>query len=117
MIVKRHHGLVEMISSPAERQRDLISGRVLDLLTNIDERLRALEARLNLPGDKAEEFAAHHRQIEAEIARTKEVYRALLEAGERPVATPPGLEAPRSPEPPSPEAETGPISDAGLASS
>jgi len=111
MIVKRHHGLVEMISSPAERQRDLVSDHVLDLLTNIDERLRALETRLNLPGDKAEEFAAHHRQIEAEIARTKEVYRALLEAGERPVATPPGLE------PPSPEAEIGPISDAGLASS
>ena len=95
MIVRRHAGLVEMIASPQERQRDLVSDNVLVLLANIDARLRALETRMNLPTEKGDEFAAKSAQILEEIERTRETYQQMLEAGERPVATP--LPAPPAP--------------------
>ena len=86
MIVRRHAGLVEMIASPQERQRDLVSDNVLELLENIDARLRILEERLNLPPDQGEEFRDERDRLLEEIERTRETYQQMLEAGERPVA-------------------------------
>lgn len=77
MILKERQGLVEMIATPAERQRDLVGEHVLDLLQNIDERLCALEERLNLSPEKGKEFAARRHQIAAEIDQARAVYSAM----------------------------------------
>ncbi len=81
MITRRSGGMTEFIPSPKEKRDGVIRNHVLDLLANLDARIRRIEEAANLPTDLADEFALamnHIRQEERHVQRLNE---KLLEAG------------------------------------
>ncbi len=81
MITRRNGGMTELIPSPSENRDGEIHNHVLDLLANLDERIRRIEEGVGMPTGLAEEFAGVMGRImqeEAHIGRLNEV---LLEAG------------------------------------
>jgi len=73
--------MTEFIPSPKEKRDGVIRNHVLDLLANLDARIRRIEGKANLPTDLADEFALamnHIRQEEQHVQRLNE---KLLEAG------------------------------------
>jgi len=81
VLVKRRGGMTEFIPSPSEKRDGVIRNHVLDLLTNIDARLRRIEDTADLPGDLAESFADTMALITREEAHVKRLNEALIEAG------------------------------------
>ena len=81
MIVRRQGGLTEFIPSPQEKRDGILRDHTLDLLANLDARLRRIEERQGIEPDAAEAFAgliAHIRREEIEAGR---INRELMDAG------------------------------------
>lgn len=49
--------MIELIPSPSEKRDGAIRNHVLDLLANLDERIRRIEQGAGMPTGLAEEFA------------------------------------------------------------
>ena len=81
MIVKRCGGMTEFIPSPKEKRDGVIRNHVLDLLSNLDERLRRIEEADGIPVDLADEFSTAMAHIIHEEAHVRRVNEKLLEAG------------------------------------
>lgn len=62
----RKGGLTEFIPSPKEKRTALINDHVLNLLANIDQRVKEIEGFLKLPQDQAEAFALKLKFIQEE---------------------------------------------------
>jgi len=81
MIVKRSGGMTEFIPSPSEKRDGVIRNHVLDLLANLDERLRRIEEAAGLPADLADEFADAMALIIHEEAHARRLNEELLDTG------------------------------------
>lgn len=81
MITRRSGGMTEFIPSPSEKRDGVIRNHVLDLLANLDARLRKIEAADGLPGDLADEFFSLMELIAREEAHVQRLNEKLLEAG------------------------------------
>jgi len=81
MLVKRRGGMTEFIPSPSEKRDGVIRNHVLDLLANLDARLRRIEVIIDLPSDLAESFADTMAAITREEAQVQRLNDALIEAG------------------------------------
>ena len=81
MLVKRRGGMTEFIPSPSEKRDGVIRNHVLDLLVNLDERLRRIEDAAGLPTDLADSFASAMARITREEAHVRRLHEALLDAG------------------------------------
>jgi hypothetical protein len=81
MITRRSGGMTEFIPSPSEKRDGVIRNHVLDLLANLDARLRRIEEAANLPTDLADEFALAMNRIRQEEQHVQRLNEKLLEAG------------------------------------
>ncbi len=81
MITRRSGGMTEFIPSPSEKRDGVIRNHVLDLLANLDERLRRIEEAAGMPTDPAEAFANAMVRITREEAHVRRLNEALLGAG------------------------------------
>ena len=81
MITRRSGGMTEFIPSPKEKRDGVIRNHVLDLLVNLDARLRKIEAAGGLPSDLADQFAEMMTHIEREESHVRRLNEALIEAG------------------------------------
>ncbi len=81
MITRRSGGMTEFIPSPLEKRDGVIRNHVLDLLTNLDERLRRIEDAVGLSTDLADAFARAMAHIIQEEAHIRHVNELLLTAG------------------------------------
>jgi len=81
MIVKRSGGMTEFIPSPTEKRDGVIRNHVLDLLANLDQRLRRIEEAAGLPADMADAFADTMALIFHEEAHVQRLNEKLLDAG------------------------------------
>lgn len=81
MITRRSGGMTEFIPSPSEKRDGVIRNHVLDLLANLDERLRRIEEAVDLPTDLADEFSSAMARITFEEAHVRRLNEALLYAG------------------------------------
>lgn len=81
MITRRSGGMTEFIPSPCEKRDGVIRNHVLDLLANLDERLRRIEQAAGLPTDLADSFTDAIARITREEAHVRRLNEALLEAG------------------------------------
>lgn len=73
--------MTEFIPSPSEKRDGVIRNNVLDLLANLDARLRRIEAAGGLPTDLADEFAGTMARIQHEEHHVHRLNEKLLEAG------------------------------------
>jgi len=83
MIVKRSGGMTEFIPSPSEKRDGVIRNHVLDLLSNLDARIRRIEDAVGLPDDLADAFTDAMAHITHEEAHVRQLNEALLNAGWR----------------------------------
>jgi hypothetical protein len=81
MIVKRSGGMTEFIPSPSEKRDGVIRNHVLDLLSNLDARIRRIEEAVGLPIDLSDDFAEAMARITHEEAHVRRLNEALLDAG------------------------------------
>lgn len=81
MITRRSGGMTEFIPSPSEKRDGVIRNHVLDLLANLDERLRRIEEAVALPTDLAEEFALAMNRIRQEEQHIQRLNDELISAG------------------------------------
>ncbi len=81
MITRRSGGMTEFIPSPSEKRDGVIRNHVLDLLANLDERLRRIEEAVHLPHDLADEFSGAMARITSEEAHVRRLNEELLDAG------------------------------------
>ncbi len=81
MITRRSGGMTEFIPSPSEKRDGVIRNHVLDLLANLDERLRRIEGAVALPTDLAEEFALAMNRIRQEEQHIQRLNDELISAG------------------------------------
>lgn len=81
MIVKRSGGMTEFIPSPTEKRDGVIRNHVLDLLANLDQRLRRIEKAAGLPVGLADEFSTAMARIIHEEAHVRRLNEKLLDAG------------------------------------
>ena len=81
MITRCSGGMTEFIPSPSEKRDGVIRNHVLDLLANLDERLRCIEEAAGLPTDLADEFALAMNRIRHEEQHIQRLNEALLDAG------------------------------------
>jgi hypothetical protein len=80
MIVKRSGGMIEFIPSPSEKRDGVIRNHVLDLLANLDERLRRVEEAAGLSNDLSDAFTKSMARIIREEAHVRRLNEALLDA-------------------------------------
>ena len=80
MRVHRRGGMTEFIPSPAEKRDGVIHNHILDLLANLDERLRRIENAAGLPTDLANEFSDAMQRIFVEEAHVQHLNSQLLGA-------------------------------------
>jgi len=81
MIVKRSGGMTEFIPSPTEKRDGIIRNHVLDLLANLDARLRRIEEAVGLPIELSDAFTKAMARITREEAHVQQLNEALLGAG------------------------------------
>jgi hypothetical protein len=81
LLVKRCGGMTEFIPSPKEKREGVIHNHVLDLLANMDARLRRIEQLADAPSDLAEEFSGALRRIRDEEAHVQRLNDQFLDAG------------------------------------
>lgn len=81
MIVRRQGGMTEFIPSPREKREGLIRDHALELLANLDARLRRIEEALGLPQEGARAFAGVMARIGREEQETRLINRKLMDAG------------------------------------
>lgn len=78
MRVNRCGGMTEFIPSPVEKRDDIIHNHVLDLLVNLDARLRRIENAAGLPTDMADEFSDTMLKITSEEEYIRKLNAELL---------------------------------------
>jgi len=81
MITRRSGGMTEFIPSPSEKRDGVIRNHVLDLLANLDQRLRRIEEAAGLPVDLADEFSTAMALIIYEEAHVQRLNEELLHFG------------------------------------
>lgn len=80
MLVKQRGGMTEFIPTPAEKRDGVIRNHVLDLLGNLDARIRQLEQLAGIPTDTADEFRTLMARIESEQQHVQRLNDQLLGA-------------------------------------
>jgi hypothetical protein len=93
MIVKRHGGFMELIPSPAEKKRAMVGDNVLDLLSNLNQRLARIEERLGWEATDKTDFADRLARIERDLLENERLNADLASQG---MVHPPDSEAPQS---------------------
>jgi len=73
--------MTEFIPSPSEKRDGVIRNHVLDLLANLDARLRRIEEAVGLPIDLSDDFTTAMARITHEEAHVRRLNEALLDAG------------------------------------
>jgi len=81
MIVRRLGGLTEFIPSPQEKREGVLRDHALDLLANLDARMRRIEERHCIAPDAAEAFAGLMARIRREEVEARRINRELMDAG------------------------------------
>ena len=81
MIVRRQGGLTEFIPSPQEKRDGVLRDHTLDLLANLDARMRRIEERHGISPDAAEAFAGLMVRITREEIEAGRINRELMDAG------------------------------------
>ena len=78
MLVKRRGGMTEFIPSPSEKRDGVIRNHVLDLLANLDARIRQLERATGISPSLAEEFRALMTRIDREEQHVQRLNEELV---------------------------------------
>ena len=81
MIVKRSGGMTEFIPSPKEKRDGVIRNHVLDLLANLDARIRQLEHAAGIPPELADCFRDLMAHIQCEESHVRRLNEKMLDAG------------------------------------
>jgi len=81
MIVRQQGGLTEFIPSPREKRESVIRDYALELMANLDARLRRIETQLGLSAEEASAFADIMKRIQRQETETRQINRKLLESG------------------------------------
>ena len=81
MIVRRQGGLTEFIPSPQEKRDGVLRDHALDLLANLDARMRRIEERHGIAPDAAEAFTGLMARIRREEVEARRINRELMDAG------------------------------------
>lgn len=81
MITRRNGGMTEFIPSPSEKRDGVIRNHVLDLLANLDARLRQLEHAAGISPDLASQFSETIIRIKREEQHVQQVNEMLRKAG------------------------------------
>ena len=81
MIVRRQGGLTEFIPSPREKRESVIRDYALELMANLDARLRRIETELGLPAEDASAFTDIMKRIQRQETETRQINRKLLDSG------------------------------------
>lgn len=81
MIVRKKGGLTEFVPSPREKRGGILRDHALDLLANLDGRVRRIEERLELPAEEAEAFAGLMDLIQREEIETGRINGELAAEG------------------------------------
>ncbi|MHB1461990.1 MAG: VrlD [Armatimonadota bacterium] len=80
MITRRNGGMTELIPSPSEKRDGAIRNHVLDLLANLDERIRRIEEAVRMSVGLAEEFAGVMERIVIEEEQVRRANEKVREA-------------------------------------
>lgn len=80
MLVKRVGGMTEFIPSPTEKRDGVIHNHVLDLLVNLDARIRQLEHVADLTADLADQFSDAMARIRSEEEHVQRLNNILLDS-------------------------------------
>ncbi len=81
MIVRRQGGLTEFIPSPQEKREGILRDHTLDLLANLDARMRRIEERHGIAPDAADAFSELMARIRREEVEAGRINRELMDAG------------------------------------
>jgi len=81
MIVRRQGGLTEFIPSPQEKRDGVLRDHTLELLANLDARMRRIEERHGISPDATEAFAGLMVRIKREEIEAGRINRELMDAG------------------------------------
>jgi len=81
MLVRRQGGLTEFIPSPQDKRDGVLRDHTLELLANLDARMRRIEERHGISPDAAEMFAGLMARIEREEIEAGRINRELMDAG------------------------------------
>jgi hypothetical protein len=81
MIVRRKGGLTEFIPSPQEKREGVLRDYALELLENLDTRLRRIEEELGLSSVGSKAFSNIKVSIRREEGETSRINREILTAG------------------------------------
>jgi len=81
MIVRRQGGLTEFIPSPQEKRDGVLRDHTLELLANLDARMRRIEERHGISPNDAEEFAGLMARIRREEIEAGRINQELMDAG------------------------------------
>ena len=73
--------MTEFIPSPKEKRDGVIRNHVLDLLANLNARIRQLEHAAGIPTDLADEFTNTMELIARGESHVRRLNEALIEAG------------------------------------
>ena len=81
MIVRRQGGLTEFIPSPQEKREGILRDHTLDLLANLDARMRRIEELHGIEPETAEAFSELMALIRREEIEAGRINRELMDAG------------------------------------
>ena len=81
MIVRRAGGLTEFIPSPQEKRDGVLRDHALDLVSNLEARLRRIEKLLGILADGVTEFADLMAAIRHEEHEAGRINQEMLDAG------------------------------------
>ena len=81
MIIRRQGGLTEFIPSPQEKREGVLRDHTLELLANLDARMRRIEERHSISMDAAEAFTDLMALIRREEIEAGRINRELMDAG------------------------------------
>ena len=81
MIVRRQDGLTKYIPSPQEKRDGVLRDHTLELLANLDARMRRIEERHGISPNAAEAFAGLMARIKREEIEAGRINRELMDAG------------------------------------
>lgn len=81
MLTRQRGGMTEFIPSPQEKRDGVIRNHVLELLANLDARLRQIEYVAGIPTELADQFTATIERIKEEESHIQKLSEALLPTG------------------------------------
>jgi len=84
MLTRRMGGMTEFIPSPKEKREGSLRDHGLDLLANLDQRLRRIEQELDLPDEEAKAFSQTMSRVTAGEEEVLRINQKLIESGEGP---------------------------------